>query len=116
MGRRRDDDKSGDTFGIIEREAQGERTAPGMTDHDGATDAKPIENLTQHRRLVGGRTALVLCPFAPALARPIDQNDAMRSGEPLPESKPHVFEVAARTVKKNDRQRMIFSAVLAQLC
>ena len=81
-----------------------------MTDHDGATDAKPIENLTQHCRLVGGRTALVLCPFAPALARPIDQNDTMRSGELLPESKPHVFEVTAGTVKKNDRRRMILSA------
>ena len=38
------------------------------------------------------------------------------SGEPLPESKPHVFEVAARTMKKNDRQRMILSAnIFAQL-
>ena len=87
-----------------------------MTDHDSAVDAKPIENLTQHRRLVGRRTALVPRPFAPALPRPINQNDTMDSREPLTESKPHVFEVTAGTVKKNDGQRMTsFANIFAQL-
>jgi hypothetical protein len=42
--------------------------------------------------------------FAPAKSGAIDKNDAMPCGQPLAERQPHVFEIAAGAMDKNDRQ------------
>ena len=75
-----------------------------MTDDDGAFDAETIEHVAQHRRLIGRRTAAPAFAFAPAEAGAIDQDDAVPRGKTLAERQPHVFEIAAGAVEKNDRQ------------
>ena len=53
--------------------------------------------------MIGRRTAAPAFALAPAEAGAIDQYDAMPPGEALAERKPHVFEIAAGAVDKNDR-------------
>ncbi len=75
-----------------------------MTDDDGAFDAETIEHVAQHRRLIGRRTAAPALAFAPAEPGAVHQDDAMSRGKTLAERQPHVFEIAAGAVDKNDWQ------------
>src|ERR1700728_5143889 len=104
MGWRRQQNETGDTVRMIKRESQRQRAAPGMTDQHGALDRKSVQQFAQDRRLVGRRSTLPRRPLAPALARPIDENDALPRRKRLAERKPHVFEIAAGAMQENDRR------------
>ncbi len=45
--------------------------------------------------------------LAPAMAGPVDQDDAMVLLEPVAERKPHVLEIAARAVQQHDRRIVV---------
>jgi hypothetical protein len=76
-----------------------------MTDDDGSLDPEPIQHLAQDCRLELRRAAVTAFAFAPAHARPVDENDAATRGQLLAQIEPHVFEIAARAMDKNDGRR-----------
>src|SRR3984885_9831509 len=115
MGRRRNEDKPGHARRKIQREGKRQRTAPGMADNNGAIDAKPAEEFIQNDRLFSGRI------FAAFLARtkpesgPIDQNDAVASGQPLAYGDLHVLKVGSGAVEENDGQIIARVRVVSEL-
>ena len=69
-------------------------------------DPDPLQRLVDQRRLTGRRSiGAAARPVAPAVARPIDQDDAIARGEPVAERDAHVVEIAAGAVQQHDRRR-----------
>ena len=61
------------------------------------------ERLVDERRLAGGRSVIAaIRPVAPAVTRPIDQNDAVARRQPVAERQPDIAEIAAGAMQQND--------------
>src|SRR5262249_56928321 len=75
-----------------------------MPNHDRAPDVELFEQLAQHGGLARGGYVVCVQSFAPAVARPVDQDDAMTHRESVAKCEPHVFEIAACAVDKQQRK------------
>src|SRR5262249_44627623 len=53
------------------------------------------------------RRGIVVLALAPAMAGPVEQDDAMMLLEPIGEREPHVLEIAARAVQQHDRRIIV---------
>jgi hypothetical protein len=107
MRYRRQQDQSPHRLRILKRIGGGERARPGMSQHDRTPHAEAGQRLMHKRGLrcrrgVGGAARAV----APAMAWPVDQDDAVALRQPVAERQPHVGEVAARAVQQHDRRRI----------
>jgi len=78
-----------------------------MRNQDMANDAHPVESLMNKHCLPGGRSVgRAVRPIAPAMARAINQNDAVIRSQPITESQPHIPEIGTGTMQQHQWRRI----------
>jgi hypothetical protein len=103
MSHGREQDETRGTVGKRKRVGGRKRSAPGMTDQDGAPDTELLKRLRDKFRLAFRRSVRgIRRPRAPSVAGTVDQDHTMRSCQRLAQRNPHVFHVSARTMDQHD--------------